>query len=487
MIDERYNGGGSAADYIVDILGRDYDGYFNNPAGDRVPFTSPASGIWGPKVMTSTRWPARGDLMPYMFKRRKIGPLVGKRTWGGLVATSDTPPFVDGGSMIAPRFGFFARDNKWAVENEGVAPDVDVENWPKDVVAGRDPQLERSVQEAMRLLAANPGDRLMAEPPPPTWGKRVKPQLWRKVDREGRKGREAKPNGHAFASFASFAVHLVHLTARESHLGREKRLLTSGVLRPDTGQVVRHHPDVGHDRDNYSRAEQLMTTAKQARQASLGAVRALRSRVMLYQENWQGALDAATAVQAMNYILVPQFENLFTDEGSDTPEDIFRVSFTAVEFNEVGYYYLFDGRWEVAPTADLYSAYSASDRRRDITLGKDGSDYEGVKIPTTIGAEDLHVIRYGEVVLTKAEALARLNRSRGGGRVNKIRVRAGLTPHVLGTDVTSQTDVLNAIWNEAVRARARGDRWPDLVARAGRCRCSAAGESGVPAVPDPVA
>ena len=176
IIDERFNGGGSAADYIVDILGRDYDGYFNNPAGDRVPFTSPASGIWGPKVMIINEMAGSGgDLMPYMFKRRQIGPLVGKRTWGGLVATSDTPPFVDGGSMIAPRFGFFSRDNKWAVENEGVAPDIDVENWPKDVIAGRDPQLERAVQEALKLLAANPGNRLMAEPPPPTWGKRVKP------------------------------------------------------------------------------------------------------------------------------------------------------------------------------------------------------------------------------------------------------------------------------------------------------------------------
>ena len=176
VIDERYNGGGSAADYIVDILGRDYDGYFNNPAGDRVPFTSPASGIWGPKVMIINEMAGSGgDLMPYMFKRRKIGPLVGKRTWGGLVATSDTPPFVDGGSMIAPRFGFFARDDKWAVENEGVAPDVDVENWPKDVIAGRDPQLERAVQEALKQLAAHPADRLMAEPPPPTWGTRVKP------------------------------------------------------------------------------------------------------------------------------------------------------------------------------------------------------------------------------------------------------------------------------------------------------------------------
>ncbi len=173
VIDERYNGGGSAADYIVDVLGRDFDGYFNNVAGDRYPFTSPAAGIWGAKVMIINEMAGSGgDLMPYMFKRRKIGPLVGKRTWGGLVHTADTPAFIDGGSMIAPRGGFFARDGKWAVENEGVAPDVDIENWPKDVIAGRDPQLEKAVEEALRILKANPVNRMTTEPAPPTWGKR---------------------------------------------------------------------------------------------------------------------------------------------------------------------------------------------------------------------------------------------------------------------------------------------------------------------------
>ena len=173
VVDERFNGGGSAADYIIDVLQRDFDGYFNNVAGDRYPFTSPAAGIWGPKVMIINEMAGSGgDLMPYMFKRRKIGLLVGKRTWGGLVHTADTPPFIDGGSMIAPRGGFFARDNKWAVENEGVAPDIDVENWPKDVVAGRDPQLERAVQEAMRMLKEHPVDRAVKEPSSPTWGKR---------------------------------------------------------------------------------------------------------------------------------------------------------------------------------------------------------------------------------------------------------------------------------------------------------------------------
>jgi tricorn protease len=107
-----------------------------------------------------------------MFRRRKIGPLVGKRTWGGLVHTADTPPFVDGGSMIAPRGGFIDRDGKWAVENEGVAPDIDVENWPKDVIAGKDPQLERAVEEALKLLKAQPGNRMTTEPAPPEWGKR---------------------------------------------------------------------------------------------------------------------------------------------------------------------------------------------------------------------------------------------------------------------------------------------------------------------------
>ena len=173
IIDERFNGGGSAADYIIDVLQRDFDGYFNNVAGDRYPFTSPAAGIWGPKVMIINEMAGSGgDLMPYMFRYRKIGLLVGKRTWGGLVHTADTPTFIDGGSMIAPRGGFFTRDGKWAVENEGVGPDVDVENWPKDVIAGRDPQLERAVQEAMRMLKENPVNRAGKEPPPPTWGVR---------------------------------------------------------------------------------------------------------------------------------------------------------------------------------------------------------------------------------------------------------------------------------------------------------------------------
>jgi tricorn protease len=173
VIDERFNGGGSAADYIIDVLARDFDGYFNNVAGERYPFTSPSAGIWGPKVMIVNEMAGSGgDLMPWMFWYRKIGPLVGTRTWGGLVHTADTPGFIDGGSMIAPRGGFFTREGKWALENEGMPPDIEVENTPKEVIAGHDPQLERAVEVAMKLLEENPSQRMDKEPPAPNWGRR---------------------------------------------------------------------------------------------------------------------------------------------------------------------------------------------------------------------------------------------------------------------------------------------------------------------------
>ncbi|HEX6133255.1 MAG TPA: PDZ domain-containing protein [Longimicrobiales bacterium] len=172
IIDERFNTGGSAADYIVEVMMRRPHGYFNNPVGERTPFTSPAAGIWGPKVMIINEMAGSGgDLMPYMFRYYGVGPLVGKRTWGGLVGTWDTPQLLDGGSMIAPRGGFFDIDGQWRVENEGTPPDIDVEMTPKDVIAGRDPQLERAVAEALRLLAENPVV-LKPEPPPPVRARR---------------------------------------------------------------------------------------------------------------------------------------------------------------------------------------------------------------------------------------------------------------------------------------------------------------------------
>ena len=156
IIDERNNGGGSAADYMIDVMNRKLFGYFNSRASDHRPWTTPISAIWGPKVMIiNERAGSGGDLLPYMFKAAKIGPLVGTRTWGGLVGTWDTPPFVDGGRMVAPRGGFYDVDGNWAVEGEGIAPDIEVIQEPKLVLQGHDPQLEKAVEEAMRLLKDN--------------------------------------------------------------------------------------------------------------------------------------------------------------------------------------------------------------------------------------------------------------------------------------------------------------------------------------------
>jgi tricorn protease len=167
VIDERNNGGGSAADYFVEVMGRELTGYFNSRANDRKPFTQPMAGIWGPKVMViNERAGSGGDLLPYLFRFRRVGPLVGMKTWGGLVGTWDTPPLIDGGRFVAPRGGFFDVNGEWAVEAEGVAPDIEVRNDPRPVIEGRDPQLEAAVQEALRLLETG-AVTLMAEPPAP--------------------------------------------------------------------------------------------------------------------------------------------------------------------------------------------------------------------------------------------------------------------------------------------------------------------------------
>ena len=174
VIDERDNGGGSAADYIVDVLDRELQGYFNSPVGDRRPFTQPIAGLFGPKVMIINEMAGSGgDLLPYLFRQRGIGPLVGTRTWGGLVGIWDSPNLVDGGFMLAPRGGFFDLDGQWAVENEGVAPDIEVIMTPRDVIQGRDPQLERAVAEALRLLETEAVE-IRPEPAPP--------QRWRRPD-----------------------------------------------------------------------------------------------------------------------------------------------------------------------------------------------------------------------------------------------------------------------------------------------------------------
>ena len=172
IIDERNNGGGSAADYMVDIMARELHGYFNSNASDHRPFLTPNAGIFGPKVMLiNERAGSGGDLLPYLFTKMKIGPLVGTKTWGGLVGTWDTPLFVDGGRMVAPRGGFYDVNGEWAVEGVGISPDIEVQQNPADVIKGRDPQLERAVEEALKLMKTQAVE-IKPEPPAPVKYKR---------------------------------------------------------------------------------------------------------------------------------------------------------------------------------------------------------------------------------------------------------------------------------------------------------------------------
>jgi len=168
VVDERFNHGGQIADYLVDVMARQLHGYFNMRVGDKPTFiTTPGAGIWGPKVLLINEMSGSGgDAFPYIFRQMKVGPLIGTRTWGGLVGWGGEPTLVDGGFISAPSIGFYDLDGKWAVENEGVAPDIEVEQSAADELAGRDTQLERGVTEALRLLREHPVD-LKPVPPAP--------------------------------------------------------------------------------------------------------------------------------------------------------------------------------------------------------------------------------------------------------------------------------------------------------------------------------
>ena len=156
MIDERFNGGGQAADYIINVMNRPLQGWWSPRYG--AIYRTPAAQIFGPKVMIINEFAGSGgDMMPWMFRYTKTGTLVGKRTWGGLVGISQYPTLMDGGNVTAPNFGFFNPEGQWDVENKGVKPDVEVEMDPKLVKEGHDPQLERAVAIALEQMKTQPG------------------------------------------------------------------------------------------------------------------------------------------------------------------------------------------------------------------------------------------------------------------------------------------------------------------------------------------
>jgi len=120
-------------------------------------FTSPNASIFGPKVMIINELSGSGgDALPLFFRRRGLGTLVGKRTWGGLIGIYDYPKLMDGGQFTSPRLAIYSPDGEWEVENEGITPDIEVEMTPKLAIEGRDPQLERAVDIVLAELDANP-------------------------------------------------------------------------------------------------------------------------------------------------------------------------------------------------------------------------------------------------------------------------------------------------------------------------------------------
>ena len=155
VVDERFNSGGQAADYVIDYLKKPLMSYWAVRDGED--WRQPFGVMPGPKAMLINEYSGSGgDYLPYMFRRAQVGPLIGKRTWGGLVGIGGYPQLIDGGSVTAPHFAFYTPEGKWDIENHGVAPDIEIEFDPKAWREGRDIQLERAISLLMDELKKNP-------------------------------------------------------------------------------------------------------------------------------------------------------------------------------------------------------------------------------------------------------------------------------------------------------------------------------------------
>ena len=167
IVDDRRNSGGQAANYVTDVLNRRYLAGWKDRDG--LIFETPGGGIYGPKAMLIDQDAGSGgDFLPYAFKRLDLGPLIGKRTWGGLIGISANPNLIDGGNLVVPFFRFFTPDREWRVENEGVAPDIDVELEPTEVNQGRDTQLDAALKSVMQRLQTEKAINRREPPAMPT-------------------------------------------------------------------------------------------------------------------------------------------------------------------------------------------------------------------------------------------------------------------------------------------------------------------------------
>jgi tricorn protease len=166
VLDERFNSGGALADYVVQLFSRQQLSMIHFREGSQeVPV--PAGAIYGPKAMIINELAGSGgDAMPWFFRKMKLGPLVGKRTWGGLIASFRPPPLMDGGFHTAPDAAVYGLNGEWEVENAGVGPDIEVEFDPAAWRQGRDPQLERTVEYLLEELKKNPRPQYKRPPFP---------------------------------------------------------------------------------------------------------------------------------------------------------------------------------------------------------------------------------------------------------------------------------------------------------------------------------
>ena len=167
IIDDRRNSGGQAANYVLDVLSRKYLAGWKDRDGSV--FNTPGAAIYGPKDMLIDQDAGSGgDFLPHGFRRLGLGKLIGKRTWGGLIGISTNPPLIDGGELSVPFFRMFTPEGEWRVENEGVAPDMEVELDPLGVNAGRDSQLDAAIADVMEKLKTAKPTALRAAPAIPT-------------------------------------------------------------------------------------------------------------------------------------------------------------------------------------------------------------------------------------------------------------------------------------------------------------------------------
>jgi len=163
IIDDRYNGGGFIPDRMIELLDRPVLNYWARRGVK--PGSTPAYAHSGPKVMLINGYSASGgDALPYYFRKRGLGTIIGTRTWGGLIGISGNPDLMDGGSVTAPQFRFFDTEGMWAVEGVGVAPDIEVVDRPDLVAAGQDPSLEAAVKLLLEQLAKNPKKPVVVPP-----------------------------------------------------------------------------------------------------------------------------------------------------------------------------------------------------------------------------------------------------------------------------------------------------------------------------------